>query len=77
MNVEAEKLQCFVRKEVKSSAVLWPRSAEPAGSSAEEKKLLCNGSTPPGLPCSRQMLSLFLQAAIAQRRRGWQGASRK
>lgn len=35
INVEAEELQCFVRKEVKSSAVLWARSAEPAGSSVE------------------------------------------
>ena len=77
MNVEAEELDCFVRKEVKSSAVLWARNAEPAGSSAQGKKLLRNGSMPPGLPCSHQMLSLFLQAGIAQRRRGWQGASCK
>ena len=75
--MEARELQCFVRKEVKSSAVLWARNAEPAGSSAEEKKLLCNDSTPPGLPSSHQMLSLFLRAAVTQRRRGWQGASRK
>lgn len=75
--MDAEELLCFVRKEVKSSAVLWARNAEPAASLAEGKKLLRNGSVPPGLPCSLQMLPLFLQEDIAQRRRGWQGASCK
>lgn len=36
--MEAEGLQFFVREEVKSSAVLWARSAEPAGPTAEGKE---------------------------------------